>query len=332
MPDHIYDRDGTWYFQAVVGRRLHRRSLRTGDRNLAKKRAAQLYARLVAESWGERRYTWKEAVVAWDREVAPSMAPNAALRYRVSFRACRHLLENLHLDEIDNRLLRRVASRPGVSNATRKRDLTAISGVLRAAYLWGWTEGNAAKLFDRSLLRERREPITLPQPEEIDRLCALLPGNLAHLVRFLRATGMRLEEAVGLTWDRVDLKRRVAQLVHTKAGKPRAVPLNEPAVITLSNTVRHLKCPYVFWCARGDGAGPYRNASGRLRGYRREAKVAWRTHDLRHLFAVEFLRAGGNIHVLQQIMGHSTLIVTELYLHWLTPDEVLVAKGLIAAP
>lgn len=331
MSDHIYKRGAVWWLRAVVGGREHRRSLRTGDRSLARSRATEIVDKLQREQWGDRRYSWKEAVVEWAATVAPGLAPMTARRYRISMRTCRARLEPLMLDQIDRKVLASIAWREGVSNATRRRDLTAISSVLQAAVARGWLPDNPARAFDRSLLKERRDPMLLPTEAEIAALCSILPGNLVPLVRLLEQTGMRLEEAGGLRWDQVDLDRRVAQLTKTKGGRPRAVPLSADAVRTLSGTARRLNCPWVFWHETKDGPARYKGLTGRLRHYRRLAGLAWRTHALRHLYAVRFLQSGGSIYELQKILGHSSLVVTEIYLDFLTPEEQLVAKGLKVA-
>jgi integrase len=46
-----------------------------------------------------------------------------------------------------------------------------------------------------------------------------------------------------------------------------------------------------------------------------------RFHDLRHTFASNFLMGGGNIYDLQKILGHSTIQMTERYLH-LVPSHL----------
>ena len=38
-------------------------------------------------------------------------------------------------------------------------------------------------------------------------------------------------------------------------------------------------------------------------------------HTLRHSFATAFLEAGGNLHKLQQLLGHTSLQTTEIYTH-----------------
>ncbi|KIQ76764.1 hypothetical protein RW26_22315 [Aeromonas sp. L_1B5_3] len=45
------------------------------------------------------------------------------------------------------------------------------------------------------------------------------------------------------------------------------------------------------------------------------------THVLRHTFASHFMMNGGNILVLQKILGHSTIAMTMRYAH-LAPDHL----------
>ncbi len=51
------------------------------------------------------------------------------------------------------------------------------------------------------------------------------------------------------------------------------------------------------------------------------------THVLRHTFASHFMMNGGNILVLQKILGHSSLTMTMRYAH-LAPDHLQEAARL----
>lgn len=54
--------------------------------------------------------------------------------------------------------------------------------------------------------------------------------------------------------------------------------------------------------------------------------MTFRFHDLRHRFAIDHLKRGGNIYNLQKILGHSSITTTEIYLNYLSPDQQRLAK------
>ena len=58
-----------------------------------------------------------------------------------------------------------------------------------------------------------------------------------------------------------------------------------------------------------------------LRRHGEKCGVKVRPYDLRHGFALNFLRNGGNPMVLQRIMGHSTMDMTKTYLAF-TPEDL----------
>jgi len=49
-------------------------------------------------------------------------------------------------------------------------------------------------------------------------------------------------------------------------------------------------------------------------GRSKRAGVRFRCHDLRHKFAIDYLKNGGDIYKLKQILGHSSVKTTEMYL------------------
>jgi integrase len=328
MPRNLYRRGAIWWGRVQVAGAEHRRSLRTRDRAEAATRLKAWKAELErAAHFGIERHSWKEAVAKYVAEIMPgAVKAGTAARYQTSLRMVDPIVAGLYLDQIDSRTISKIAGRKGPSNATRRRDLTAVSQVLRAARSWGWIDRNPALDYDRGLIRERRDPIHLPTDQDINALVAACPNaTLRVLVRTLHGTGLRLEEAASLERRQLDFARKAITLDRTKTGTARTVPISAQVLGTLQALPVRLGCPYVFW--HGDGER-YRNLSSRLAAIGKKAGVTFRRHDLRHRFAVDYLRDGGSIYDLQQILGHSSIKTTEIYLAFLTPAEQRVAKRL----
>jgi integrase len=327
MPRNLYRRNGIWWGRVQLAGADHRRSLRTRDRAEASKRFKAWRDLLIAaHHFGIERHSWREAVVRYTSEIMPgAVKPGTAKRYLCSFRMVDPILGDMHLDEIDGRVLAKIAGRKGASNATRRRDLTAVSQVLRGAASWGWIEANAARTYDRGVIPERRDPIRLPTDDEIAALISACPAMLRAMVTVLLGTGMRLEEAAGLERRNVDFARKVITLDRTKTSRPRAIPMTDTVAGTIQALPVRLGCSYVFWHDQGER---YLNLSSRPAAIGKKAGVAFRRHDLRHRYAVDYLKAGGSIYTLQQLLGHRSIRTTEIYLDYLTPDEQLVAKRL----
>lgn len=59
-------------------------------------------------------------------------------------------------------------------------------------------------------------------------------------------------------------------------------------------------------------------AAGEITAFKREP---FTFHHLRHKHAIVWLREGGNIYLLQQRLGHSSIKQTEEYLKYVTADQ-----------
>jgi integrase len=127
-----------------------------------------------------------------------------------------------------------------VGPATVRREITLLTGVFEHARR-EW------RLVTTNPLRDVRKPPNpkhrdrLPSEDEIDRICRALGHDAAQpvtshsqqvAVAWLIAieTAMRAGEIITLTWDQVDLPRRVARLDKTKNGDKRTVPLSSRAI------------------------------------------------------------------------------------------------------
>lgn len=269
----------------------------------------------------------------WSGAMAGAIKGSTFDRYTISLAEMRPILDELYVDEINVKTIAKIVRErraAGVTNATINRDLTAASSVLRYCCAQGWRDDNPAKAYDRGVTREARDPIVLPLKEDIDTVVAHATGNFGRLIRNAQYTGMRKQENATLEWS--DIRDRAADLSRTKTSKPRSVPYDDRAWGTLEGTPRHIKTKCVFWHQDGDYVGPYRSVTSNFKQLvtrlHKEKKISrkFTFHHLRHWFAVDYLRRGGNIYALQIELGHSSIKTTELYLAFLTPDEQQRAK------
>jgi len=271
-------------------------------------------------------------VVKWTAEVLPqAVKPAVARRYKSSIQNLEVIMGSLKIEQIDGaKVAEFVSSRAGkVSNATIRRDLTALSRLLAACQAWGWIAANPARTYDRSaVLRERRDPITPPTQEAFDMVLEEATHAMAQTLRLLVATGMRAQEAVKLEAEDLDRTRQIITLTRTKTSKPRTLKWKTPG----GDAEPILACaPEKGELFPTNHKESYKNFSSAFGGLcRRIAAKAkkekkpfrrFRVHDLRHLFAIRWLRAGGDIYTLSKHLGHTSVRTTEIYLGYLEAEE-----------
>jgi integrase len=127
-----------------------------------------------------------------------------------------------------------------------------------------------------------------------------LTGRVGFVLRFLIGTGLRWSEACRAT--RADVRGMLLEVANTKSGRIRRVPLC-PALRDEIMQYEHRLVPYA------DGSpGSFSRMIRRWSGIR-----DFHVHRCRHTFAMRWLEAGGNLAVLQQILGHRDLSTTMRY-------------------
>jgi len=346
---HLYWRGDTIWAQIRVKGTLRRESLQTSNPAQAVERLKRVREDAERERAGlEPAKLFDDAVVAWDDVGLGVKSENARRRYRTSLRMLDPHFEGVRLSDIDARTIGafvQARRRKGASHATIRRDLTALSRLLSFTVTLGWRQDNPARTWDRSALPETRDPIQRPCMRSYEACVAIGHGHWPHLLRFLLASGFRLEvDATSLRREAVNWKTRIVTF-RTKTGRLRTRELTPEAMDILGAIPAKAGNPFVFW--QGD-TGRMTNCSRtfediRQRAAERAAREGWefrpfRLHDLRHEFAIRYLEAAvrgdgkaGSIYTLQRALGHTSVKTTEIYLDFLTDEEAAVAKGLMQA-
>ena len=335
MPN-LYRRNTTWWARFKVAGVEYRRSLYTSVKTEAERRLKAARKEVEDEVlFGiGPPMSWETAVLAWNQQATADLAPKTVARYLLSLRQCHTQLHGADIRKIDVPKLREVVKarrQQGVTTATIRRDLTAISSVLDYAIGEGWIQENATLTIRHKRMRERRDPITLPTPDAIATMIDAAPSRFADAIEFAHETGMRQEEIFGLTRRQVGTGEVT---IRGKGRKLRVIPLTPQGKRILDRQPQHLSSQFMFWHSDGQRwASPsprffdiQRRASQKAAQEKREYH-RFRFHDLRHLYAVEYLRAGkGSLYDLQKLLGHASVKTTEIYLEFLTPEQAKAAK------
>ena len=143
------------------------------------------------------------------------------------------------------------------------------------------------------------------------------------MLEVLYATGLRVSELVGLTFEQLNMRQGLVRCVG-KGNKERLVPLGEIALDFLQDYLMMARPEIlkgkisddVFHIQRGKAMT--RQAFWYL--IKRYAKLAMidkdlSPHTLRHAFATHLLNHGADLRVVQLLLGHTDLSTTQIYTH-----------------
>lgn len=284
--------------------------------------------------FGEEQRLWDDAVVAWSSYIKQQVGSlRTVKRYADSLSIAGRSFSGKPICDIDKGEINRFVSirrAAGVTNATIRRDLMAISSLLDYSEDEGWRDGNPA-LDKMRRLKENRDPIVLPDEDDYSFVLSRLAPPYADMLRAARATGMRQDELVRATRKQFNAPGR-SLLVRGKGNKQRAISLSEQAAAIFERQPASMLCDNIF---HAEGRQIPQAAFVYSRARRAAQKAAqksgrpfrgFRFHDMRHLYAVEYLRDGGDIYTLKEHLRHSSVKTTEVYLEFLTPEEAEIAK------
>ena len=186
---------------------------------------------------------------------------------------------------------------------TINNDHTILKHLLSVAVQRGILEVNVATRVPLPNPNNERDRVL--SEEEWNRLYENASAHIQPLLLVAYQLGLRLGEILGLTWDRVDLKRGFISLraKDTKSSNARLVPMT-PAVrqsMAELSRVRTLSTNRVFLYE----GKPIREIKRAFHTAVRKAQIEnFRFHDLRHCAATNLRRAGVDTVTAMKIVGH----------------------------
>lgn len=128
--------------------------------------------------------------------------------------------------------------------------------------------------------------------------------------------GLRVSELVGRRVEDLDLDQAVCQCRRGKGDKDRAVPIPARLLPELRTWLAGRRDGWLFPGVGCSGHLSVRAAQLLVQGAARRAGIARRVtpHRLRHSYAVRLLRTGADIMEIKELLGHSSVSTTQVYL------------------
>jgi integrase/recombinase XerC len=216
----------------------------------------------------------------------------------------------------------------GYAKTTIARRLASLRSFFRFGQREGWTKANPAKP-----LRNPRKSRSLPHflsSDELGKLLSAPPADQTSglrdraILEVLYSAGLRVSELVGLNDGDLDLAVGIVR-VRGKGKRERLSPIGSFAAQALRAWLAKRRLSPKE--PKGPAAPIFVNRNGRrlttrsvgrmLEKYLAITGLDRRTtpHTLRHSFATHLLDGGADIRSVQELLGHKSLVTTQIYTH-----------------
>lgn len=199
-----------------------------------------------------------------------------------------------------------------VAESTTKKEINLLSKIIDlAGKEWGIpvAVNPCANVKRPTEPRGRTRRLEGNEEELLLRECRLSSPELEAIAVIGIETAARLGELLKLDWRHVNLDKRTAQLLDTKNGDDRGIPLSSRAVAALKSLPRHIGGKVFYRWAASDSFN-----KTWTRACMRAGIEDLRFHDLRHE-ACSRLADKFHMHELMKITGHKTAAMLARYYH-----------------
>jgi site-specific recombinase XerD len=179
-------------------------------------------------------------------------------------------------------------------------------------------------------------PVEILTPSEVRKLMMACSTRAATGVRdramiaTLYRGGLRINEALELRPKDVDLETGEVRVLFAKGGKSRTVAVDSEVTALIAKWMKKraawgIADPQApLFCTLG-GAKVYREqVTRKLKRLAAKCGIAKRVHPhgLRHARAVDLMKNGAPVPVIQRAYGHASLATTATYLNHIAPTDV----------
>ncbi|MGB9073101.1 MAG: tyrosine-type recombinase/integrase [Terriglobales bacterium] len=335
----LIKRGSTWHCRFKFDRVLYQRSLHTRNRTEAVKLEAAFRASLVRGEFSIIDSRNAPTLAEFEGRLLPHLRANTAPRtfgfYCQNLAALKKFtpLATARLHKIDPSLIEKFVQfrLKSTYGAKRKKKLTPVTinhslrtlrRVLHIAREWKLIR----EVPGIKLLPDEHEREAVLTDAEVDRMTAYIatayPTSLMrHMLPFLVDTGLRISEACDLLTENVQFDDGLPVSIRVVKGKSkyskREIPLTKRAAVALSACLQQSRCAHCFTSKGGRRKLTRHYPSEQFRTIRDALNLGPDVvlHSTRHTFCTRLGMAGANAFTIQKLAGHSSIVISQRYVH-----------------
>lgn len=296
------------------GQRFERTLPRGATRDDARALEAKIRRSVIDSAAGRRpKYLIDDVVEQYIKTIAVNLKSyKKELQYRVKI--LRGYTDGKPLDEIVTiaERIKAEGHKIGLSPSSINRYVSVLRRWGNLAERWGMTDLPLGRRI--KLLPERSERHVYLTIEQVGKITDKTDDLTADMIRFAALSGLRLGEMLNL--QKTQIRDGLLILdANTKGGRPRGIPLPPEAI-----QIAERRLPW------GVSRDQLSNRWTKARTAAGMVHVHW--HDLRHTYASWLVQAGQPLTAIRDLLGHSSLAVTNRYSH-LAPAHLLSAVSFL---
>ena len=197
------------------------------------------------------------------------------------------------------------------------RELSVLKRAFNLGITWEMAEQNPVQKVRFLRQPEPRERVLTEEEER--RLLEASSEHLKPIICMALQTGMRKSEIANLRWEEVDLETREIEVVKTKSGRKRTIPISSDLFKVLAELEGTRQSNGFVFQYRDPKTGRSRHVvffrTAFEHACRRAGIKGLTFHDLRHTFASRLVRKGVDLITIKDLLGHSSVRTTERYSH-----------------
>lgn len=259
-----------------------------------------------------------------EERIAMRYSPHTIRDYTVTYKKFLNHVGDMEFENIQKQhIIRFMTSQSNVSAKTLRNYHAELSALWQWAIQQGICEQNPVRQI-KAPIAEKKTVVPLSRAEILALLESAFHSPYPYysyrdraIIFTLLDTGIRATELCNLQIKDLNRVTRHIRVVG-KGRKERLVPISEETIeaieeyLRMRGDINHTSPLFALKSGKPMERCKLRKILAEI-GHKSGVSHVF-PHRFRHTFAIQFLRNGGNIYLLQKILGHSTLDMVKRYL------------------